>query len=260
MNLEALFDEISKEMTSSLNQARLAISHSASKGTALEQIFIDFLRNYLPKFLEASTGFIVDANGNQSKQLDIIVFDANKAPIFFQKESIRVIPIECVYAVIEVKTHLNLRDLDGIFENMLSVRRLEKKAYVGPTDNPKNTIAIAHEIYDRTWEIWPVHYFVFAFDSVNLESFVSALAEKVAEDNLEPWMRIDTICVHTKGVICNRYKNGMIDALPSRNSSVVRIKTNRALLLFYILISSHLLQAVLPPLRLTDYVRDVEWA
>jgi hypothetical protein len=259
LNFEELFDEVSNEMISSLNQARLSLTHSASKGTAYENTLIDFLRKYLPKFLGVSSGFIVDADGKESKQLDIIIFDANKAPIFFQKESIRIIPIECVYAVIEVKAYLRVGDLEGIFKNMMSVRQLEKKAYVRPTENPRNTIATAHHIYDREWEIWPVHYFVFALDSVGLESIVSAMTDKITKANLQPWTRIDTVGVLSKGVICNQRRDRGIDAMPSNDSTVEPIMTEKALLLFYILISTHLLQAMLPPLRLNDYVKHVRW-
>lgn len=220
---------------------------------------MEFLRDYLPKFIDVSSGFIVDAGGNQSKQLDVILFDANKAPKFFQKENIRVLPVECVYAVIEVKAKLTIQELQGVFGNMMSVRRLEKKAYVRGTDNPMNAIMTAHNIYDRIWEIWPVHYFVFAFDSVSLENIVSALMNKITSDNLQPWTRIDSVCVLSKGIICNRYKNGSIDALPVKDSTLLSINTTRALLLFYILISSHLLQAELPPLRLNTYVENVKW-
>lgn len=260
MVLEKLFDEVSTQMTSRLNQARIGIgTHAPSKGTTFENIFIEFLREYLPKFMDVSSGFIVDANGNQSRQLDVILFDANKSPKFYQKENIRVLPIECVYGVIEVKAKLAISDVGEIFENMKSVRRLEKTAYVRPTDNPMNSIITKHTIYDRVWEIWPVHYFVFAFDSVQLENIVSALTGIITKEKLEPWTRIDTVGVLNKGVICNQYKDGNIDALPGNDSTLIPINTSKALLLFYVLISSHLLQAVLPPLRINPYVQAVQW-
>jgi hypothetical protein len=217
------------------------------------------LGKYLPKFLGISRGFIVDSEGKESKQLDIIIFDANKAPIFFQNESIRVIPIECVYAIIEMKSFLRVSDIEAIFKNMMSVRQLEKKAYIRSTENPKNTIVTGHYLYDREWEIWPVHYFVFALDSVKLENIVLALTNKIQNNNLQPWTRIDTVGVLSKGIICNQRSNRTIDSLPSNESTIVSIKTKKALLLFYILISTNLLQAEIPPLKLNDYVEQVQW-
>jgi hypothetical protein len=78
-------------------------------------------------------------------------------------------------------------------------------------------------------------------------------------DNLPLWICIDTVRVLGKGVICNQRRDKSIAALPSKDSTVVPIKTKKPLLLFYILISTNLLQAVLPPLRLNDYVRHVRW-
>ncbi|MGI0031653.1 MAG: hypothetical protein ACRD97_00085 [Nitrososphaeraceae archaeon] len=83
--------------------------------------------------------------------------------------------------------------------------------------------------------------------------------KKITSENLQPWTRIDSVCVLSKGIICNGYKDGSIDALPSKDSTLLSINTTRALLLFYVLISSHLLQAELPPLRLNPYVENNNW-
>ena len=39
--------------------------------------------------------FIVDTKGNLSKQMDIIIYDSAKTPVFFQSGSTRIIPVEC---------------------------------------------------------------------------------------------------------------------------------------------------------------------
>ena len=75
------------------------------KGIQFEEIFRKFLRLYLPKKLDISTGTIIDSNGNQSKQLDVIISDYSKAPILYEEADIRTIPVECVYSVIEVKAN-----------------------------------------------------------------------------------------------------------------------------------------------------------
>ena len=125
-----------------------------------------------------------------------------------------------------------------------------------PTDNPMNQIGQAHYIYGRVWEIWPVHYFIFAFDSVGLDTLVSALNTNVRTNNLPLWTRIDSVCVLDKGVICNKHPDG-IDALPGPNSVYYAVQTSRALLLFYTLICTHLFQAELPSLRLNPYVDKI---
>ena len=114
-------------MQSDLEQIREANKHPQLKGTQFEGIFRDFLKIYLPKTLDVSTGTIIDSDGRQFNQLDVIISDHSKAPILYEKEQIRTIPVECVYSVIEVKGMLDTDALTKSFINMKSVRQLEKK-------------------------------------------------------------------------------------------------------------------------------------
>jgi hypothetical protein len=126
-------------MRAKLNLARTSIDiHPGSKGTAFENIVAQFLKEHFPSSIDISSGFIIDCDGNQSKQLDIILSDGSKTPKFFQTNGMRVIPVECVYGIIEVKANFEARGLAEIVDNMMSVRRFEKKAYVhasGLTEN-----------------------------------------------------------------------------------------------------------------------------
>jgi hypothetical protein len=96
LNLEKIFDEVAFVMQAEARKTRNAISHPGSKGTAFESEFRKFLRNYFPKSVDISTGIIIDSNGQESNQVDIIISDAAKAPIFYSKDDLRVIPIECL--------------------------------------------------------------------------------------------------------------------------------------------------------------------
>ncbi len=127
MDLGEKFDNISKKMRIDFDDVRNSIKHPGEKGRSGEEIFREFLRLYFPKTLDISTGFIIDSNSNQSKQIDVIISDAARTPIFYENLSVRILPVECVYAVIEVKTMLDSTRLQQSFENMKSVRKLEKK-------------------------------------------------------------------------------------------------------------------------------------
>src|SRR5437763_936837 len=129
MKLDEIFDEIAQQMQSDFEKVRKAIDHPGLKGNVVEETFRTFLRNYLPQSLDVSTGILVDAEGRTSKQLDIIISDALKTPIFYKSGDMRVIPFECAYSVIEIKTFLDSKEVERAFENMKSVRALKKKAY-----------------------------------------------------------------------------------------------------------------------------------
>jgi hypothetical protein len=88
MEFEA-FDDVSDTMRSKLNQTRRSIErHSGVKGNVFENIVSSFLTDYLPKFIGVSTGFIIDSEGREYKQIDIILFDSNKSPTFFRSKNI----------------------------------------------------------------------------------------------------------------------------------------------------------------------------
>lgn len=258
MKLDEIFDEIAQQMQSDFEKVRKATDHPGLKGNVVEESFRTFLRNYLPQSLDISTGILVDPEGRTSKQLDIIISDAAKTPIFYKSGDMRVIPIECTYSVIEVKTFLDVKELDRTFENMKSVRELKKKAYFAPSPFlPRYTY------YGQQWEIWPVNYFIFAANSIELPRLADHIYERHQAEQLPEWSRIDTVCVLNKGVIANSVVNdgkvGSFNALPYPTSHMIACPTSRSLLLFYSLISHLLHQAKLPDFRITDYTNQLNY-
>jgi hypothetical protein len=149
MNLENIFDEVSKQMQSNFEKSRQALQHSGLKGSANEKIVREFLRNYLPRHLDVSSGTAVDSHGGISKQLDIIIHDASRTPIFYSDESSRVVLVECVYAAVEVKACLDKSEIQNAFENMQSIKRLKKEAYF----EPKSDIERVMYLYGTKWPL-----------------------------------------------------------------------------------------------------------
>lgn len=256
MDLEKIFGYMSQKMIIEWEQIKSSVSHAGLKGTSLETEFKEFLRKYLPKSLEISSGIVVDSTGKESKQLDVIIHDALKTPMMFNENDVKVIPVECVYAIIEVKANIeSTNTVDGIYENMKSVKDLEKTSYVVPIGDIKMTIMD----YGKEWEIWPIHYFVFAIDSINLPTIVEELNKKNQEENREVSKRIDCICVLNKGVILNRLKNGQYSGFPEPESVMVSSNTKKPLLFFYRLISGRLFEAWMPVFRFDHYTKNIRF-
>ena len=253
MNIKEIFDEVSIQMRSDFIKAQKSLSHAGLKGGANEETVRSFLRQYLPRTLDVTTGMLVDSEGNQSRQLDIIVSDSAKTPIFYESGETRVIPIECAYAVIEVKALLDKAELEKSYQNMQSVKALVKAAYF----NEKGAIASTHALYGREWKYWPVHYFVFTYDSTNLQSVVDNLNLLQGSDEIHK--RIDAVCVLEKGVIMNQGPDGMFSALPAPGSRAVANFTSKPLLLFYSLISAVLNQATMNPFNLIPYIKGMSF-
>jgi hypothetical protein len=256
MDLERIFEVTAKKMKLEWEQVKDSLDHSGNKGTALETIVIEYLRPYLPRNLGMISGEIAGSNGISTKQMDIIIYDEFKAPRLFDKGNIRVIPIECVYAVIEVKANINSQDVvDEIFENMSSVKNLEKTGFHDTKGNIIHTV----DLYGKDWSIWPVHYFVFAIDSMKLETLANKIHEKHESNNCEVSKRIDCVCVLEKGVIMNRLESSKYSALPTPNSVLTWHESENPFLFFYYLISRFVNQAWIPNFDFIKFAKHISF-
>ena len=240
-------------MRADLAATRASLSHPGMKGSAIEEMLRIFLRQYYPKTLDISTGILVDSDGKQSRQLDIIVSDAAKTPIFYESDRVRVIPAECAYAVIEVKSFLDLPQLESTYRNMQSVKALVKRAYFGEDGSIRHT----HKLYGTEWNNWPTHFFIFALDSIALAGLKDSLDELQNEQSISE--RIDSLYVLEKGVIVNYAADAKFYALPSPSSQTVVSLTNKPLLFFYTLTSLILNQATMKNFNILPYISKLRF-
>jgi hypothetical protein len=251
MDLESIFNDVSDQMRRDFTKAQKALSHAGLKGSANEESVKQFLRQYLPRTLDISSGMIVDAQGGQSKQLDIILNDAANTPIFYQSADTRVIPAECTYAVIEVKAFLDKSELEKAYQNMKSVKSLSKTAYFESGGIIKST----HNLYGKEWNHWPILDFVFAYDSPGIESVLANL--NTFQGNDETHNRIDCICVLDKGIILNQGSDGLLSCLPTPGSVTKASLTEKPLLFFYTLLSLIINQVNMRPFKILPYLDKI---
>jgi hypothetical protein len=255
LDLNSLFTSISKRMRAEFESARAALSHSGLKGTAFEGTVKNFFREYLPDRLGVATGQLVDSTGSLSKQLDVVIFDKSKSPILYENNGVQVIPVECAYAVIEVKARLDARELPSIHANMLSVKNLKKTAYY----DGNSAIVETNTLYGQEWKHWPTNYFVFGFESPDPRTMQVPVIEYHNSSLQQPHMRIDLMCILDRGVFLNLTPGGQFDSLPSFNSMPVYVATNHSLLLFYTLVVHLMNQARMPNFRFNDYIGKIDW-
>ena len=84
------------------------------------------LRSFLPARYAVGPVFALDADGEQSEQIDLAVYDRQYSPLWFEAGGSRFVPVESIYAVIEVKQTLNLTNLRYAADEVASVRRLSR--------------------------------------------------------------------------------------------------------------------------------------
>lgn len=107
IDLKLLFEGLQNQMNSQLNTNREFITHPGSKGDALENAWIEWLRDYLPNRYSVDKAIVIDCEGNTSHQIDIVIYDNWFTPFIFSQNGFHYIPAEGVYAVFEVKPDIN---------------------------------------------------------------------------------------------------------------------------------------------------------
>ncbi len=105
------------------------VGHAPTQGTYREGSFGSFLRRYVPRRFEIGTGLAIDTKGRQSNQIDIAIFDTWNSPTLLTKKGVHLIPIECLYGVIEVKSTLTAAGLDQAIEHFQNLMRMEREYY-----------------------------------------------------------------------------------------------------------------------------------
>lgn len=123
--LKDLFKGLQTQMVDQLSTNRKYISHPGSKGDALENVWIDWLRNYLPSRYCVDKAIVIDSNGDTSHQMDVVIYDQIYTPFVFNQNGFKYIPAEGVYAVFEVKPEFK-GHIEYAGKKIESVRKLKR--------------------------------------------------------------------------------------------------------------------------------------
>lgn len=107
------------------------LGHAATAGAAREALVQNFLTDHLPEMATAVSGVIVDAQGNRSKQQDIVLMLKSMPRLRFASGHDLIFQ-EGAIATFEIKTAINTRKVIAeIGENIRSVRNLSPTSLAG---------------------------------------------------------------------------------------------------------------------------------
>ena len=205
------------------------IEHMATRGAGREDKLRLYIKDLLPQKFSVGNGIITDVNGTQSKQQDFFVYDAFNSPVFLKYETSIVIPVESVYATVEIKSTLNKNTLSQSINNIKSVKELKISALINSPFIPN----YHNQIFGS----------IFAYTSENkIETIASNLQElcKSVPKSNQP----SIICILDQGNIINVDKNGLkqICTMPSEQTTwcITKNKEEINLYVFYLLLQQHL--------------------
>ena len=122
-------------------------AHNAEDGRYVETLIREYLKKYLPRELEVLTGFILrpavkteldnrsrrNKEDTNSSQLDIIVYNSGRYPVFQRFGESVIVPPEGVIGIISVKKKLNT---NHIIPEIESLRSASKLCHCSSQDTP----------------------------------------------------------------------------------------------------------------------------
>jgi hypothetical protein len=126
-DLRAAFQARQRALVENLKVTASITPHSTTIGDASEADWVAMLRSWLPRRYGVGPIFAVDANGRQSQQIDVGIYDQHYAPSWFATQGgTQFVPAESVYAVFEVKPEINKTYADYSGDKIASVRALHR--------------------------------------------------------------------------------------------------------------------------------------
>lgn len=241
--------EMAKSLQNEYQTISSKIEHNGLKGTMREDKLKEYIKKLFPSKYAIGNGIIVDSNETQSKQQDFIIYDNFNSPNLIETDSVQVIPIESVYATIEVKSTLTISELETSIKNIESVKKLEKtKPFINPVFSTSFTPPIC---------------MIFAYSS---DTSLNNIVKKIDELNsdIEISNRLSIVCVLDKGLIfgINRHGFKEIELIPTEKTIYVthEDKLENNLYLFYLLMITAINNIIMPPVNLMGYAQKIKKA
>ena len=126
--LHRAYNGLQEQLKAGLQSSGSIIDHPVAKGDGTEANWLNMLKSHLPHRYQAETAFIIDADGQQSEQIDIVLYDRQYTPELYNVSGQRIIPAEGVYAALEIKPVLDRRNIEYAAGKIASVRRLKRSS------------------------------------------------------------------------------------------------------------------------------------
>jgi hypothetical protein len=197
---QVAIDNIEKALASV--NASSSIHHSLRKGRLREIVVSELIQPFLTPHTKVAAGTIIDHYGNQSRELDIILYDERITPPVLLTASEGIIPCHSVLATIDVRNRMNKTELKKAVENARSVKSLRYEYDNLPLSSERGFEVVFHkrllklienktlrdQIYHHLFDVSSPATFIFAFTSDlqkngTIEDEKERLIEEVADSN-----------------------------------------------------------------------------
>jgi hypothetical protein len=213
--LQALRNSVNR-LDASLKDSDL-FRHSGDKGEFRERILEDFLRPFLPPCYGLGSGAVFSADGGESSQIDVVIYDSVFSNVLFRDRSNSLFPCESVFGLIEVKSELTSAELEISVANVASVKRLARQ----PSDMcdllPFRRLGVGGGLEYDTQTRNPYVGFVFAYGGLVAETALVDLNNRLVNASpSEKQLLPDFVFNHTRGymILRTRIASGGLQPVP----------------------------------------------
>ncbi|WP_328993935.1 hypothetical protein OG394_06130 [Kribbella sp. NBC_01245] len=125
--LRAAFLQKQRQLLVALEIVPELTAHGTTIGDDSEANWVRVLREFLPARYGVAAGIVMDADGNMSEQMDVLIYDPQYSPLLAQTSAGDLfVPAEAIYAAFEVKQEMNKTLMDYAGKKVASVRRLRR--------------------------------------------------------------------------------------------------------------------------------------
>jgi hypothetical protein len=183
-------------------------------GEFREQVIQQFLRPFLPPCYGLSPGEIFSADGQQSAQVDIVIYDAVFSTVLFRDGTRMLFPAESVYGSIEVKSNLSLAELDKACGNISSIKRLPRQRADAMDLLPFLRFSLGPGLQGGGDFRNPYLGVVFGYKGANVESALNALTNRIATVEEDRQWLPDFVFVGDPGYMIYRRRQDSTPAPP----------------------------------------------
>lgn len=261
MSLADLFELVSRRLKIEFEYQAAILGHPGEVGTGRENVLKKILDIYLPKRYAVDSGFIVDALGNRSEQMDIVIYEANYTPVFEIVEEKRFFPCETVVMVGQVRSNIGSRaKMLECLENIKSVKKLDRsnRGTNLPVTGPGISLTdIVHFDPSNNFRD-QIFGFIFCSSSIEGESMIDELRRFNNQNERKLWTNL--IMNYNKFLI--EYEDAthlMQDPMTALNGVIIDVpRTPRIFSIFVSILSDFLNMAHIARPNLFDYCKLAE--
>lgn len=186
---------LKKQMELRLEEIRTQHKHSGNKGTNIEEIIRQFLREFLPPYFRIGNGEVIDRNDNISRQADVVITNEHH-PFVNDLSNPTTFFIEGVAMAGEIKSVLTSDELEASLKVSKSFKELSLKI-------PKGAKVFSNE-EDLKRFVNRRPFFLFSFESQLAPETVKTKVEEFNAANSIPFdQQIDGVFLLDRVSIIN---------------------------------------------------------